>query len=64
LRDVFVETANSYVGVTRSTALNEVSDRKYGTYDFWAVRPVGVDLNKPNSFEWTNVTSPPMTMGN
>jgi hypothetical protein len=57
LRDTFVKTANSYVGVTGRAELNDAAtDRKYGSYDFWAVRPVEKDIKKTSSFEWTNVT--------
>ena len=52
LRDSFVQTANSYVGVTGSTELNDAGDRKFGSYDFWAVRE-GHDAHHP--FEWASV---------
>jgi ABC-type branched-subunit amino acid transport system substrate-binding protein len=39
LRQTFINTANLYFGVTGSTELNDAGDRKYGSYDFWAVRP-------------------------
>ena len=57
LRDAFINTANSYVGVTGRTELNDAGDRKYGAYDFWAVRPVDEDVKKKASFEWTNVAA-------
>jgi len=57
LRNALVKTANSYVGVTGSTELNDAGDRKYGSYDFWAVRPVDKDIKKTGSFEWANVTA-------
>lgn len=37
LRAAFVETANSFNGVTGSTALNEAGDRETGPFDFWLV---------------------------
>jgi hypothetical protein len=38
LRDTLVKTANSYVGTTGRTELNDSGDRKYGSYDFgWYV---------------------------
>jgi len=57
LRDAFINTANSYVGVTGRTELNDAGDRKYGSYDFWAVRPVHEDVKNKASFEWTNVAA-------
>ena len=57
LRDAFINTANSYVGVTGRTELNDAGDRKYGAYDFWAVRPVHEDVENKASFEWTNVAA-------
>ena len=57
LREAFINTANSYVGVTGRTELNDAGDRKYGAYDFWAVRPVHEDVKNKASFEWTNVAA-------
>ncbi|MDQ3848130.1 MAG: ABC transporter substrate-binding protein [Thermoproteota archaeon] len=60
LRDSFINTANSYTGVTGSTELNEAGDRKYGSYDFWGVRPLhkeDVNNNSEHSFEWTNIAT-------
>ena len=57
LREAFINTANSYVGVTGRTELNDAGDRKYGAYDFWAVRPVHEDMENKASFEWTNVAA-------
>ncbi|MEP0824393.1 MAG: penicillin-binding protein activator [Nitrososphaera sp.] len=54
LRDIFVHTANSYVGVTGSTELNAAGDRKSGSYDFWAVRE---DHGGHHPFEWASVAS-------
>jgi hypothetical protein len=57
LQDTFVKTANSYVEVTGRAELNDAAtDRKYGSYDFWAVQPVEKDIKKTSSLEWTNVT--------
>lgn len=53
LRDSYAQTANSYIGVTGSTELNEAGDRKSGSYDFWAVRASHGDGQ--NSFEWASV---------
>jgi branched-chain amino acid transport system substrate-binding protein len=58
LREAFINTAISYVGVTGRTELNDAGDRKYGSYDFWAVRQVyEEDVNNKDSFEWTNVVA-------
>jgi ABC-type branched-subunit amino acid transport system substrate-binding protein len=58
LGDALVKTANSYFGVTGSTELNDAGDRKYGSYDFWTVRPVdNDDVKTPGSFEWANVSA-------
>jgi branched-chain amino acid transport system substrate-binding protein len=39
----FVDEANSYEGVTGSTALDAAGDRLKRDFDFWAVRPQGGD---------------------
>jgi branched-chain amino acid transport system substrate-binding protein len=57
LREAFINTTNSYIGVTGRTELNDAGDKKYGSYDFWAVRPVSKDVNNKGSFEWTNVAA-------
>jgi branched-chain amino acid transport system substrate-binding protein len=57
LREAFISTANHYVGVTGSTELNDAGDRKYGSYDFWAVRPLSKDVKDKDSLEWTNVAA-------
>ncbi|HEX6283030.1 MAG TPA: hypothetical protein VFZ67_12455 [Nitrososphaera sp.] len=57
LKEAFINTANSYVGVTGRTELNDAGDRKSGSYDFWAVRPVYKDVKNKVSFEWTNVAA-------
>ena len=33
-----MKIADSYKGITGNTSLNQFGDRKYGDYDFWAVR--------------------------
>ncbi len=38
LKAAFVRQANGYKGITGSTSLNSVGDRKFGNYDFWAIR--------------------------
>jgi hypothetical protein len=47
-----VKIADSYKGITGNTSLNEFGDRKYGDYDFWAVRD---SQNTHNSFIWKRV---------
>ena len=60
LRETFINTANIYTGITGRTELNEAGDRKYGSYDFWAVRPVYKDVKSKSSFEWTHVAANPI----
>jgi branched-chain amino acid transport system substrate-binding protein len=60
LREAFIKTASSYVGVTGTTQLNDAGDRKYGSYDFWAVRPVYDNARRTASFQWANVASYPI----
>ncbi len=38
LRVHFAQAANSYFGATGWTALNDAGDRRYGVFDFWAIR--------------------------
>jgi ABC-type branched-subunit amino acid transport system substrate-binding protein len=64
LRETFIGTANLYVGVTGSTELNDAGDRKYGSYDFWAVRPSSKDSENTGSFEWTDVAAYPISIDN
>ena len=40
-RQALLRTASSYTGLTGSLELNEAGDRKYGTYDFWALCAAG-----------------------
>jgi ABC-type branched-subunit amino acid transport system substrate-binding protein len=64
LRQTFVNTANLYTGVTGRTELNDAGDRKNGSYDFWAIRPLSQDVNNKGSFEWTNVGANPIGIDN
>jgi ABC-type branched-subunit amino acid transport system substrate-binding protein len=52
LKKTFVRIANSYTGITGDTSLNEAGDRKYGNYDFWAIKP---STSTNNNFVWTKV---------
>lgn len=38
LRVYLAQAANAYFGATGWTALNEAGDRRYGVFDFWALR--------------------------
>jgi branched-chain amino acid transport system substrate-binding protein len=57
LRQAFINTTNSYIGVTGRTELNDAGDRINGSYDFWAIRPLSKDVNNKGSFEWTHVAA-------
>jgi branched-chain amino acid transport system substrate-binding protein len=52
LKNTIVKIAHSYQGITGNTSLNEFGDRKYGDYDFWAVRN---DESTHDSFIWKRV---------
>jgi hypothetical protein len=47
-----VKIADSYNGITGNTTLNQFGDRKYGDYDFWAVRN---SESTDDSFFWKRV---------
>ena len=51
LKKALQQTAGSYFGATGWTALNEAGDRKFGNYDFWAVR------EDNGTFMWERVAS-------
>ena len=51
LKKALQQTAGSYFGATGWTALNEAGDRKFGDYDFWAVR------EDNGAFLWERVAS-------
>lgn len=50
LKGKFSQIANSFLGATGKTNLNEEGDREYGTYDYWMVR--GEDNS---AYNWTKV---------
>lgn len=56
LRKTFLQIADSYTGITGITSLDEAGYRKYGDYDFWAVKAKN-DTNNDRSFEWKKVGS-------
>jgi branched-chain amino acid transport system substrate-binding protein len=64
LREAFINTTNSNIGVTGRTELNDAGDKKYGSYDFCAILPLSKDDNNKGSFEWTNVAAYPIGIGN
>ena len=41
LKKAFTTAASTHFGATGWTVLNDAGDRKYGDFDFWAVRAVG-----------------------
>jgi branched-chain amino acid transport system substrate-binding protein len=52
LKSTIVKIADSYNGITGNTTLNQFGDRKYGDYDFWAVRNSG---STHDSFIWKRI---------
>jgi ABC-type branched-subunit amino acid transport system substrate-binding protein len=52
LKNSIVKIADSYKGITGNTSLNQFGDRKYGDYDFWAVR---TSESTHDSFIWKRV---------
>jgi ABC-type branched-subunit amino acid transport system substrate-binding protein len=52
LKNTIVKIAHSYQGITGNTTLNQFGDRKYGNYDFWAVRN---SESTHDSFIWKRV---------
>lgn len=50
-KKALLETAESYSGITGSTALNEAGDRKLGSFDFWGVCGAG------GAFQWIRLAS-------
>jgi len=51
LKNTLVHKANSYLGVTGNTTLNDAGDRKYGNYDFWVV----AEKEDHDGFYWERV---------
>jgi branched-chain amino acid transport system substrate-binding protein len=52
LKSTILKIADSYHGITGNTSLNQFGDRKYGDYDFWAVRN---SETSHDSFIWKRV---------
>jgi len=46
LKKAFVQSANTYYGLTGTTTLNSAGDRKFGYYDYWGIR------KENNNFKW------------
>jgi branched-chain amino acid transport system substrate-binding protein len=51
LKNTLVQKANSYLGVTGNTTLNDAGDRKYGNYNFWVVS----EKEDHDGFHWEPV---------
>ena len=49
LKQAFASTAATHFGATGWTALNAAGDRKYGNFDFWAIREID------GALRWTRV---------
>ncbi len=56
LKKTFENVANSYRGITGNTTLNSVGDRKYGDYDFWAIRASNNNDGNHNGLVWKKVS--------
>jgi branched-chain amino acid transport system substrate-binding protein len=54
LRKTFLQIANTYTGITGNTSLDEAGYRKYGDYDFWAVKANDVN-NDHGVFQWKKI---------
>src|SRR5919202_1558531 len=52
LKNTIVKVAGSYIGITGNTTLNQFGDRKYGDYDFWAVKN---SESTDDSFIWKRI---------
>ena len=53
-RELIMDSASSYFGVTGNTTLNSAGDRAMGKYDYWKVVANDIDSTAP-SFSW-NIT--------
>ncbi len=49
LKKIFIQTADSYYGLTGATVLNSAGDRKFGYYDYWSVQ------KENNNYSWVLV---------
>jgi branched-chain amino acid transport system substrate-binding protein len=52
LKKTFLQLANSHIGITGNTSLNQAGDRKYSDYDFWAIVASGGNGDHGSNFEW------------
>jgi ABC-type branched-subunit amino acid transport system substrate-binding protein len=56
LKNTIVKIADSYNGITGNTTLNQFGDRKYGDYDFWAIRnSSNNNSNSNDAFTWKRI---------
>ena len=55
LRKTFLQIANTFTGITGNTSLDEAGYRKYGDYDFWAVKASDGTNNDNSVFQWKKV---------
>jgi branched-chain amino acid transport system substrate-binding protein len=55
LRKTLLQITNSYTGITGNTSLDEAGYRKYGDYDFWAVKANDGTNNDHSVFQWKKV---------
>jgi branched-chain amino acid transport system substrate-binding protein len=51
LKGNLTQIANSFLGATGNTSLNEEGDREYGTYDYWMVS----EKNNSTDYHWKKV---------
>ena len=57
LKNTFERIARSYKGITGNTTLSSVGDRKYGGYDFWAIRDSNNDAgDNHETLTWKRVS--------
>jgi hypothetical protein len=52
IASIILQIANSYRGITGNTSLDEAGYRKYGDYDFWAIKANDSTNNDHSVFEW------------
>ena len=52
LKKTFLQLANSHIGITGNTSLNQAGDRKYSDYDFWAIVASDGNGDHGSNFEW------------
>ena len=55
IASIILQIANSYTGITGNTSLDQTGYRKYGDYDFWAVKANDSTNNDHSVFEWKKI---------